>query len=68
MKNDILTILKESIALLEQIPVTDTKDCYRKVLIHDKLALVHNCLEKAQIIEAKEESDGNKEDDTPAAD
>lgn len=66
MKNDILTILKESIALLEQIPVTDTKDCYRKVLIHDKLALVHNCLEKAEIIEAKEENDGK--DDTQTAD
>ena len=68
MKNDILTLILECLSALEDIPVKDTKDCYRKVLIHDKLALVHNCLEKAEIIEAKEEPDGNKEDDTPAAD
>lgn len=66
MKNDVLELIKESLGLLEQIPVTDTKDCYRKVLIHDKLALVHNCLEKTEIIEAKEENDGK--DDTQTAD
>lgn len=66
MKNDILTLILECLTALEEIPVKDTRDCYRKVLIHDKLALVHNCLGKAEIIEAKEGNDGK--DDTQTAD
>lgn len=56
MKNDILELIKESLGLLEQIPVTDTKDCYRKVLIHDKLALVYKTLEQTEFTENKEET------------
>lgn len=61
MKDDILTCIKESIDLLEKIPVTSTEDCYRKVKIHDRLALAYNCLSKL-----KEENDGK--DDTQTAD
>lgn len=61
MKDDILTCIKESIDLLEEIPVKSTGDCYRKVMIHDKLALAYNCLAKL-----KEENDGK--DDTQTAD
>lgn len=56
MKNDVLELIKESLGLLEQIPVTDTKDCYRKVLIHDKLALVYKTLEQTEFTEKKEEA------------
>ncbi|MBQ3178197.1 MAG: hypothetical protein IJB52_10280 [Clostridia bacterium] len=56
MKNDILNLIKESLVQLEQIPVTDFKDCYRKVLIRDKLALVYKTLEQTEFTEKKEET------------
>ncbi len=59
MKEDILRCILESLSLLEEIPVTGTSDCYRKVQIHDRLAAVHNALTVLELIEKKEESDGD---------
>jgi hypothetical protein len=59
MKEDMMKCIVESIAMLEEIPVTDTRDCWKKVQIHDRLAAVHNALSAAEIIEKKEDPDGN---------
>lgn len=57
MKDDILKCIRESIDLLEQIPVTETTNCWRKVQIHDRLAAVYNAIAGAEL---KEETDGTE--------
>jgi hypothetical protein len=66
MKNDILTLILECLSALEEIPVKDTRDCYRKVQIHDRLVMVHTALSGVELYEKKEEIDGK--DDTQTAD
>lgn len=64
MKNDILTLILECLSALEEIPVKDTRDCYRKVQIHDRLVMVHTALSDVELMEKKEETDGSGEADS----
>lgn len=60
MKNDILKCIMEALGLLEEIPVKDTGDCWKKVQMHDKLALAYKAVEA---IKEQEETDEHEEAD-----
>ena len=56
MHEDMKQCIRECLSILEDISVKSTEDCWRKVQMHDKLALLYNLL--AACAEKKGEEHG----------
>lgn len=63
VKKEILEVLEQSVGLLNEIPVTDIRDCRRKVLICDGILGARKLISALEITEKEKEHD-----DTQAAD